>query len=124
LASCEFQFPGVCRNGYPPSSSTGGDLPIGTTITEEDYRAPTQYEEICGAAGEQEALADALETGRPDTGFSLMRDLQDLWLMVNESFVSTAALLRAARALGDRELEIGLLEEPASDVSRCLNSGV
>ena len=73
--------------------------------------------------GEPKALADALETGRLGDGFGL-RDLQDLWLMVNESFVSTAVLLRAARALGDRELEIGLLEKPASDVSRCINSGV
>ena len=76
------------------------------------------------SGGEPKALADALETGRSGDGFGLIRDLQDLWLMVNESFVSTAVLLRAARALGDRELEIGLLEKPASDVSRCINSGV
>lgn len=37
-----------------------------------------------------------------------MRDLQDLWLMVNESFVSTAVLIQGARALGDRDLEKNL----------------
>ena len=36
---------------------------------------------------------------------ALLRDLQDLWLMVNESIVSTAVLLQAVRALADRELE-------------------
>jgi len=43
--------------------------------------------------------------GRQETGFGLMRDLQDMWLMVNESMISTAVLIQAARALGDGDLE-------------------
>ena len=37
-----------------------------------------------------------------------MRDLQDLWLLVNESAISIAVLIQAARALGDGELESAL----------------
>lgn len=38
----------------------------------------------------------------------LMRDLQDLWLMANESTVSVAVLIQAARALGDGDLQAAL----------------
>jgi ferredoxin-nitrate reductase len=55
--------------------------------------------------GEPEALDRALLIHRPQTAFGLLRDLQDLWLMVNESTISVAALLQGARALGDRALE-------------------
>ncbi|WP_300781470.1 nitrate reductase [Enhydrobacter sp.] len=55
--------------------------------------------------GEPEALDQALLIGRPPTAFGLLRDLQDLWLMVNESTISAAVLLQGARALGDRDLE-------------------
>lgn len=58
-----------------------------------------------GIEGEPAALDRALSIGRPQTGFGLLRDLQDLWLMVNESMVSAAVLVQAARALADRELE-------------------
>ena len=57
-----------------------------------------------------DALAKTLAVGRPQSGFGLMRDLQALWLMVNESFVSTAVLIQGARALGDRALENSLRE--------------
>ena len=50
-------------------------------------------------AGEPDALAKTLAVGRPQSGFGLMRDLQALWLMVNESFVSTAVLIQGDRAL-------------------------
>jgi hypothetical protein len=55
-------------------------------------------------------LARALAVGRPQSGFGLMRDLQALWLMANESFVSTTVLIQGARALGDRDLEKSLRE--------------
>ena len=55
--------------------------------------------------GEPEALDRALLIDRPQTAFGLLRDLQDLWLMANESTVSTAVLIQGARALGDRDLE-------------------
>jgi anaerobic selenocysteine-containing dehydrogenase len=73
----------------------------------ENAAAARSYVEKYGERQEDEpeALDHALPIGRPQTGFGLMRDLQDLWLMVNESFVSTAVLIQGARALGDRDLE-------------------
>ena len=55
-------------------------------------------------------MARTLAVGRPQSGFGLMRDLQALWLMANESFVSTTVLIQGARALGDRDLEKSLRE--------------
>jgi ferredoxin-nitrate reductase len=55
--------------------------------------------------GNPERLGKALSIGRPQSRFGLLRDLQDLWLMVNESTVSVAVVIQGARALGDRELE-------------------
>lgn len=55
--------------------------------------------------GEPETLDKALAIGRPQSGFGLLRDVQDLWLMVNESTVSVAVLIQGARALGDHALE-------------------
>jgi hypothetical protein len=46
--------------------------------------------------------------GRAPTLFGLLRDLQDQWLLVNESTVSVAVLIQGARALGDRDLESDL----------------
>jgi hypothetical protein len=54
---------------------------------------------------EPEMLDKASSIGRPQSGFGLLRNLQDLWLMVNESTVSVAVLIQGARALDDRELE-------------------
>jgi hypothetical protein len=54
--------------------------------------------------GEPGALDRALSISRSQTGFGLLRDLQDLWLMVNESSISTAVLIQGARGLGDRDL--------------------
>lgn len=58
-----------------------------------------------GQEGEPGALDRALSIGRPQSAFGLLRDLQDLWLMVNESTISIAVLIQGARALGDRGLE-------------------
>ncbi len=55
--------------------------------------------------GEPEALERALSIGRSQNGFGLLRDLHDLWLMVNESTISVEVLIQGARALGDRDLE-------------------
>ena len=38
------------------------------------------------------------------SGFNLVRDLHDLWLLVNESLISITVLLQAAQALRDRQL--------------------
>ena len=58
--------------------------------------------------GEPEALDKALLVDRSQSAFGLLRDLQDLWLMVNENTISVAVLLQGAHALGDRDLEKGL----------------
>jgi anaerobic selenocysteine-containing dehydrogenase len=77
------------------------------TWTDENVALLQPYVKTYGERleGEPEALDNALRIGRPRTGFGLMRDLQDLWLMVNESSVSIAVLIQAARALGDGEME-------------------
>jgi hypothetical protein len=64
-----------------------------------------------GAPGEDKpaVLDRALPVTRPQTGFGLLRDLQDLWLMANESTISIAALIQGARALRDWTLEQDLL---------------
>ncbi|OWT65841.1 molybdopterin oxidoreductase family protein [Candidimonas nitroreducens] len=58
--------------------------------------------------GEPEALDQALLIQRRATAFGLLRDLQDLWLMANESTVSAAVLAQGARALGDHDLQRAL----------------
>ena len=54
--------------------------------------------------GEPERLDQALMVKRSERGFDLLRDLQDLWLLVNESLVSATVLEQAAHALCDDEL--------------------
>jgi ferredoxin-nitrate reductase len=55
--------------------------------------------------GEPKRLDKALIRKRSSGGFNLVRDLHDLWLLVNESLVSITILLQAAQALRDREFE-------------------
>ena len=59
--------------------------------------------------GEPERLDEALLVQRKQTGFDLVRDLHDLFLLVNESFVSVSILDQAAVALRDEDLR-GALE--------------
>src|SRR3954471_4432541 len=54
--------------------------------------------------GEPKRLDKALLVKRKQGGFDMLRDLHDLWLLVNESMISLNALEQAARALRDREL--------------------
>jgi anaerobic selenocysteine-containing dehydrogenase len=54
--------------------------------------------------GEPERLDKALLVQRGQGGFDLLRDLHDLWLLVNESMMSLMVLEQAARALRDRQL--------------------
>ena len=51
--------------------------------------------------GEPKRLDKALLMKRKQGGFDLLRDLHDLWLLVNESMISLNALEQAARALRD-----------------------
>jgi ferredoxin-nitrate reductase len=54
--------------------------------------------------GEPERLDKALLVQRGQGGFDLLRDLHDLWLLVNESMMSLMVLEQAARALRDQQL--------------------
>jgi ferredoxin-nitrate reductase len=49
-------------------------------------------------------LDKALLVQRNQGGFDLLRDLHDLWLLVNESMISLMVLEQAARALRDQQL--------------------
>ncbi|SNS50179.1 Molybdopterin oxidoreductase Fe4S4 domain-containing protein [Noviherbaspirillum humi] len=55
--------------------------------------------------GEPERLDQALLVQRSQGGFDMLRDLHDLWLMVNESLISLDALEQAARSLHDKAFE-------------------
>jgi formylmethanofuran dehydrogenase subunit D len=95
------------RRAHSGTPDIGQQSALFLTWTRENAAAIRPYVEKYGERreGEPEALDKALAVGRPETGFGLMRDLQDLWLMVNESRISAAVLMQAARALGDRDLE-------------------
>jgi len=54
--------------------------------------------------GEPERLDKALLKRRSPSGFNLVRDLHDLWLLVNESLISVDILEQAGHALRDHEL--------------------
>jgi formylmethanofuran dehydrogenase subunit D len=54
--------------------------------------------------GEPKRLDKALLVKRKQGGFDMLRDLHDLWLLVNESMMSLNVLEQAARALRDRVL--------------------
>jgi anaerobic selenocysteine-containing dehydrogenase len=58
-----------------------------------------------GGDGEPERLDRALIRKRTATGFNLIRDLHDLWLLANESLISILVLKQAAQALRDKEFE-------------------
>jgi anaerobic selenocysteine-containing dehydrogenase len=54
--------------------------------------------------GEPKRLDKALVVKRRQGGFDMLRDLHDLWLLVNESMMSLMVLEQAARALRDEDL--------------------
>ncbi|WP_427912575.1 molybdopterin oxidoreductase family protein [Ramlibacter sp. MMS24-I3-19] len=54
--------------------------------------------------GEPERLDKALLVQRKPNAFDLLRDLHDLWLLVNESLISVDVMEQAAHALRDEEL--------------------
>jgi ferredoxin-nitrate reductase len=54
--------------------------------------------------GEPKRLDKALLVKRKQGGFDMLRDLHDLWLLVNESMMSLNVLEQGARALRDQEL--------------------
>jgi hypothetical protein len=48
-------------------------------------------------------LDQSLLRKRSETGFDRLRDLQDLWLLVDESWISVTILEQAAHALRDHK---------------------
>ena len=68
-------------------------------------RVSPLFEAQIVAAGLNHTLDKALMRKRSSNGFNLVRDLHDLWLLVNESLVSITILLQAAQALRDRNFE-------------------
>jgi anaerobic selenocysteine-containing dehydrogenase len=98
------------RQAHAAAPDIGAQSSLFITWSRENVAAIRLYAVQYGKGRESEpaALEKALPIGRPETGFGLMRDLQDLWLLVNESFVSTAVLVQGASALGDRGLRVTL----------------
>jgi ferredoxin-nitrate reductase len=98
------------RNAHPMTPDIGMQSMLFMTWSSENAAAIRPHAARYGGQrdGEPEAPDKAFSIGRPQSGFGLLRDLQDLWLMVNESAVSVAVLIQGARALGDRELEKNL----------------
>ena len=60
--------------------------------------------------GEPERLDKALVVKRKQGGFDMLRDLHDLWLLVNESMISLDVLEQAARSLHDKDFEAAILQ--------------
>ncbi|WP_218918060.1 hypothetical protein [Noviherbaspirillum massiliense] len=58
--------------------------------------------------GEPERLDKLLMTQRSQGGFDMLRDLHDLWLLVNESMISLDILEQAARSMHDKEFEAAI----------------
>jgi len=58
--------------------------------------------------GEPERLDKALLKKRQQGGFDMLRDLHDLWLLVNESMVSLDVIEQAARSLHDQDFEAAI----------------
>jgi ferredoxin-nitrate reductase len=58
--------------------------------------------------GEPERLDKALLVQRKQGGFDMLRDLHDLWLLVNESMISLDILEQAARSLHDKAFEAAI----------------
>lgn len=95
------------RNAHPMTPDIGMQSILFMTWSSENAAAIRLHAARYGERreGEPETLDKALAIGRPQSGFGLLRDVQDLWLMVNESTVSVAVLIQGARALGDHALE-------------------
>lgn len=94
------------RESHPatPDVNTQGTLFIGWSRENVEALRPHVVKYGERRQGEPEALLRALPIGRAEGGFGLLRDLQDLWLLTNESTVLATVLLQASRALKDAAL--------------------
>ena len=95
------------RDSHPTAPDIGMQSALFITWSRENAAAVRSCMKTYGERldGEPEALDRAALVGRAQTPFGLLRDLQGLWLMTNESTACVAALLQGARALGDHGLE-------------------
>jgi ferredoxin-nitrate reductase len=66
----------------------------------DDFKAKYGEENV----SEPKRLADALLPGRKNGGYTLLRDLHNLWLLVNESVISLIVLKQATDGLRDASL--------------------
>lgn len=95
------------RNSHAAAPDIGMQSMLFMTWSRENVAALRPYAKMYDERREDkpEAFDGAPFVGRTQTGFGLLRDLQSLWLMVNESMACVAVLLQGARVLGDRDLE-------------------
>jgi hypothetical protein len=98
------------RSCHAATPDIGPQSALFTAWSRESAAAMRPYADKYGERreGEPEALDRALSLGRSGDAFGLLRDLQDLWLMVGESTICAAVLLQGAHALADRGLEADL----------------
>jgi anaerobic selenocysteine-containing dehydrogenase len=70
--------------------------------------------------GEPERLDNALLVQRKQGGFDMLRDLHDLWLLVNESMISLDVLEQGAHSLHDKDF-LAAVQQIRHQNSRQLN---
>jgi ferredoxin-nitrate reductase len=95
------------RSNHPDAPDIHGECTLFAAWSKEAAEALEPFKKRYGerSEGEPKRLEKALIRKRSSSGFTLVRDLHDLWLLVNESVVSITILLQAAQALRDREFE-------------------
>ena len=95
------------RSNHPDTPDMYNECTLFAVWSKEAAEALEQFKEKYGerSEGEPKRLYKALIRKRSSNGFNLVRDLHDLWLLVNESLVSITILLQAAQALRDRNFE-------------------
>ena len=100
------------RSNHPGVPDIRGECTLFASWSKEAAEALEPFKERYGerSEGEPKRLDKALIRKRSSNGFNLVRDLHDLWLLVNESLVSITILLQATQALRDHEFEQALTE--------------
>ncbi len=95
------------RDCHATAPDVGMQSALFITWSRENATAIRPYVKTHGELpdGESKLLDRTPLVGRARTPFGLLRDLQRLWLMTNESTACVAALLQGARAMGDHDLE-------------------
>lgn len=100
------------RSTHPQTPDIAGECKLMASWSKDaaETLAPfiARYGERRG--GEPERLDKALLVQRKETGFDLLRDLHDVFLLVNERLISVTVLHQAAVALRDEALR-GALEK-------------